>query len=105
MIGNIFKHIPDSLPEELTERLASGNNIRIERIVSRGHATMPEEWYDQEENEFVVLLSGGARLLFKDSTEPVDMNPGDWLIIPPHRSHRVEHTTPDIDTVWLAVFY
>ena len=105
MIRNIFENIPDTLPDEFMEVLTSGDNIRIERIVSRGHATPRGEWYDQNENEFVLLLSGGACLVFEDSTESVDMVPGDWLVIQSHRRHRVEHTVPETDTVWLAVFF
>ncbi len=33
------------------------------------------------------------------------MKPGDFVNIPAHKKHRVEWTTPDELTIWLAVFY
>ncbi|MFC1489736.1 cupin domain-containing protein [Candidatus Latescibacterota bacterium] len=105
MVENIYSGIPDDLPNELTDIIASNENIRIERIISRGNATPPGEWYDQDENEYVLLLSGMAKLSFENSPDMIDMKAGDYLIIPAHKRHRVEWTTPDKDTVWLAVFY
>ena len=60
-------------------------------------------WYDQTENEVVLLIQGAARLRFEDSVS--EMKPGDFINIPAHRKHRVEWTTPEEKTVWLAVFY
>ena len=100
---SLFAQIPDAIPNELTETLAQAQGVRIERIVSHGHASSPDFWYDQEENEFVLLIQGAARLRFEN--ELVTMNPGDWLDIPAHRQHRVEWTAPDQPTIWLAVFY
>ena len=34
---------------------------KIERIVSRGHASPEDFWYDQEENEWVMVVKGTAR--------------------------------------------
>jgi len=80
-------------------------SIRIERIVSHNRSSQPEEWHDQEEDEWVMLLAGGARLLFEGSDEPLLLEPGDYLEIPAHARHRVEWTDPDRESVWLAVFY
>lgn len=102
---NLFRAHPAALPEELAETLARSAQVRIERIVSRGHASPAGFWYDQAEHEFVVLLSGRARLAFTDGTPTLDLVPGDWLDIPAHTKHRVEWTDPEQDTVWLAVFY
>ena len=41
-IDNLFEHIPADLPDELTQRLIDRGNVRIERIVSRGHRS-PED--------------------------------------------------------------
>lgn len=101
---NLFDLLPDELPEELIETLVHTNSARIERIVSRGHATPEGEWYDQDDNEWVVLLDGAARLVFEDGRE-VSMAPGDWLDIPAHARHRISWTDPERATVWLAVFY
>ena len=78
--------------------------MRIERIVSWGQASPPSFWYDQPEGEWVVLLSGGARLRLQCPDEDVELHAGDWLWIAEHRRHRVEWTAPDIASVWLAVF-
>jgi len=100
---NLLSAIPTTLPDELTETLAQAKHVHIERIVSQGHHSPPDFWYDQTENEFVLLVQGAARLRFEDSV--VEMKPGDWLYIPAHRRHRVDWTTPDERTVWLAVHY
>jgi cupin 2 domain-containing protein len=100
---NIFANIPSVLPAELTETLVRANRVRIERIVSHGHTSPMDFWYDQPEHEFVLLLQGAARLQFEN--EVIDMNRGDWIEISAHRKHRVEWTTPEEPTIWLAVFY
>ena len=101
---NQFEGIPPSWPEERTEVLLDGPGVRVERIVSRGHASPPGFWYDQAEDEWVLLLAGAARLLFEGDDGPIALRPGDHLNIPAHRRHRVEWTDPDHETVWLAVF-
>ncbi len=101
--GNLFSNIPPSLPQELIETILSKPNVRIERIVSHSHSSPEGFWYDQDEHEWVIVLKGEARLQFEDSI--VEMKPGDFVNIPAHRKHRVEWTTPDEPTIWLAVFY
>ena len=103
-MDNLFLEIPDDLPVELFTPLVDSDAVRIERIVSRGHATPPGEWYDQDRHEWVLLLRGAARLAFADGRE-VTLAAGDWLEIPAHARHRVSWTDPDQDTVWLAVHY
>ena len=103
-MNNLFADIPADLPEELVEILAESGGVRIERIVSQGHASPPAGWYDQEDHEFVVLLSGGATLEFENGTM-VSMKPGDWRIIEAHSRHRVAWTEESGHSVWLAVFY
>ena len=100
---NLLVPIPAGFQDEFIETLAAASGVRIERIVSHGHASPEGFWYDQEQHEFVVLIKGAARLRFVDET--VEMEPGDWINIPAHRRHRVEWTTPDEPTIWLAVFY
>ena len=104
-MNNLFTDFPRTLTEELIEVLAENEHVRIERIVSTGHASHEGFWYDQEEHEWVVVLRGEAKLLFECDDEPIHMKPGDFVNIPAHRKHRVESTTPDEPTVWLAVFY
>ncbi len=100
---NLFSNIPASLPDELIEVLLAAASLRIERIVSHGHASPPGFWYDQDQHKWVIVLKGAARLRFEDGI--VEMNPGDFLNIPAHQKHRVEWTTPDEPTIWLAVHY
>ena len=102
-MDNLFSDIPADLPEELVETLLESDSMRVERIVSHGHASPEGFWYDQDENEWVVVLKGAAKLSFKDET--VEMNPGDYINIPAHKRHRVEWTTPDEPIVWLAIHY
>jgi cupin 2 domain-containing protein len=104
---NIFKNIPDNLPEELIGKISGDaeKGITIERIVSRGQASPPGFWYDQDKSEFVILLTGNAGLLFKNPDEIIEMTPGDYIDIPAHRPHRVEWTSDTEETVWLAVHY
>ncbi len=75
--ANLFADIPADLPEELFTDLLDGRRFRLERIVSRGHATPEGEWYDQENDEWVVLLRGAAELVFGDDSAPVRLEPGD----------------------------
>jgi cupin 2 domain-containing protein len=103
-IQNLFADTPSALPQELVEILSESAGVRIERIVSHGHASPEGFWYDQDRAEFVILLRGAARLHL-EGDNPVEMNLGDWINIPAHRRHRVEWTTPDEPSVWLAVHY
>jgi cupin 2 domain-containing protein len=102
---NIFDEIPAALPEELFTDLLRTPNVRIERIVSRGQSSPEGFWYDQAQNEWVILVKGAARILFEDDAEPVELEQGSYLNIPAHRKHRVEWTDPNQKTVWLAVHY
>jgi cupin 2 domain-containing protein len=101
---SLYDDIPDRSPEEVIDSLLSSRAVRIERIVSFGQASPEGFWYDQEENEWVVLLEGFATLGFDDGTS-IDLVPGDYLEIPAGRRHRVERTAEEERTVWLAVFF
>ena len=101
--GHLHDDIPTALPDELVTVLAGGDGVRIERIVSRGHCSPPGHWYDQDDDELVVLISGAARLELGDGSE-VALGPGDWIDLPRRCRHRVAWTAPDRDTIWLAVF-
>lgn len=101
---NLFENIPENAPEELFTELLKAENVRIERIVSFGQASSDGFWYDQEDNEWVLLLEGSAVLGFEDGSS-VDLRAGDYWNIPAGRRHRVVKTDPEVRTVWLAVFY
>ena len=104
-IANLFATRLDSKRQEIFETLLEADRFRLERIISTGQATPAGQWYDQERNEWVDLLSGSAGLLFEGEREPRVMKSGDHLIIPAHVRHRVEWTDPDHETVWLALHY
>jgi cupin 2 domain-containing protein len=101
--GNIFGRIPPSVPVELFETLALKGAVRIERILSHGQATPEGEWYDQDHDEWVLLLAGNAGLLFEGEPEPRSLMAGDYLMIPARRRHRVAWTSANETTIWLAV--
>ncbi|WP_290793412.1 cupin domain-containing protein [Halomonas sp.] len=104
MIGNLLEGIPDLLTEERFEELASAESVTVERIVSRGHTSPETGWYDQPRHEWVLVLQGRGVVAFEEGEE-VTLGPGDHLLIPAHRRHRVAWTAPDEATVWLAVHY
>lgn len=103
--SNLFAAIPSVLAQELIEPVIETRSLRLERIVSVGHATPADQWYDQDRAEWIVLLSGGATLQFEDEAQPVVLHPGDHMLIPAHRRHRVESTDAAQPTVWLALHY
>ncbi|HOJ18354.1 MAG: cupin domain-containing protein [Ignavibacteriales bacterium] len=101
---NLFENIPKDLPEELIDEIISGDNFRFKRIVSSGHSSPEGFWYDQSENELVILISGSAGIEFIDNNV-IDLKPGNYLIIPAHLKHRITYTSLSRETVWLALFY
>lgn len=103
-VHNLFDGISPELPGEAVEEILRTETFRIERIVSRGQASPEGFWYDQETEEWVLLISGSATLGFDDGRK-VDLKPGDHLLIPRHVRHRVERTDPGEETVWLAVHW
>lgn len=103
LVQNMSDAIPATFDVELFQTLAESGTVRIERIVSCGQATPPGEWYDQEWDEWVLLVSGGATLLFEEGTTRLELKPGDHLMIPAGCRHRVERTDAGRNTVWLAV--
>ena len=103
MTSNLFTDLPTNLPDEIFSTLLEAHNLRIERIVSHGHASPEGFWYDQDQHEWVIVLQGAARLSIDGESK--ELKPGDYLNIPAHQKHRVEWTTSDEPTVWLAVFY
>lgn len=104
-MGSLYKDIPAELPEELFESICSTENVRIERIVSKGHASPEGFWYDQDWNEFVLVVQGSAGLLIEGRDEGVTLNAGDYLNIGSNIRHRVEWTDSACETIWLAVHY
>ena len=103
-MANLFENIPDDLSSEHFIDLLKEKSVRIERIVSLGHKSPDFGWYDQDENEWVVVLEGSGTIVFENGIEYV-LNKGDYLSIPAHSKHKVAGTDPNNITIWLAVFY
>jgi len=101
---NLFDNVPEHLPTELVQTILTAASCRIERIISQGHSSPEGFWYDQDQHEWVVLLQGAARLRFENE-ELIAMKPGDYIHIAAHRRHRVDWTTPNEATIWLALHY
>src|SRR5262245_57945388 len=102
--GNLKDDIPSYLPQELVTALAIGKGVRISRIVSRGQVSPPGFWYDQAEDELVLVIEGQARVALEGQPDRL-LSRGDWLVIGAHVRHRVTWTDPTRDTIWLAVFF
>jgi cupin 2 domain-containing protein len=102
-LKNIYKDLPNSVVDEIIEPILESGKFKVERIVSEGHHSEKDFWYDQSTNEFILLLKGNAIIKFE--TEEAKLNEGDYLIIPAHKRHRVEWTDPKQKTFWLAIHY
>ena len=102
--GNLFAVLPAVRTEdEIFDQLVNLPGVRIERIVSTGQITPEDDWYDQADDEWVVLLAGAAHLQIADEAEERKLDVGDWLFLPAHCRHRVSWTREKPPTVWLAV--
>ena len=104
-MGSLLEGIPVELPEELFDTICSTDTVKIERIVSKGHASPKGFWYDQDRNEFILVVQGSAGLKFESEEDVVVLRAGDYLNIRAHAKHRVEWTDSACETIWLAVHY
>lgn len=103
--GNTFAGVRPDLSGEQTAVLAAHPGAVVERIVSTGQASPPGFWYDQDWVEWVVVLAGEAGLRIEGEAAPRSLSPGDHVELPPRVRHRVEWTSADPPTVWLAVHW
>ena len=103
MPSNFFKDLPNTTDAEVIQKRCEAAGGYVERIITRGQITPPGQWYEQETDEWILLLQGEARLLFEDTGDEVLLQPGDELWIEAGRRHRVSWTLPDQVTLWLAV--
>ena len=101
---NLLADLPPDRGKEEVEEIFRRGPVRIERIVSRGQSSPPGFWYNQEEDEWVLLVAGRAALEVRGQDRLVELGPGDHLLLPAHCEHRVAWTSRTEATVWLAVF-
>jgi cupin 2 domain-containing protein len=101
---NMLSALPVNLEKEVSEDILRAKHVRIERIVSQGQSSPEEGWYDQSENEWVMVLEGAGTIAYADGSE-VTLRRGDALLIPAHTKHCVAWTEPEMVTIWLAVFF
>jgi cupin 2 domain-containing protein len=102
---NIF-NIDKSLlqGDEVFEEIIRDKNVRIQRVISYGHVSPDGFWYDQPENEWVILLQGKAKITFQDNKE-TNLQKGDSIFLPAHQRHRVSYTSKKPACIWLTVFW
>jgi cupin 2 domain-containing protein len=101
--GNLLAGLPEPGDDEFSELLRSFPGIRLERIVSHGNVSPEGFWYDQDDDEWVVVIAGEAELEIEGERALRRLRRGDWLFLPAHCRHRVVGTAEDRPTVWLAV--
>jgi cupin 2 domain-containing protein len=104
-VRNLLRSLPPPGADESFESLLERPGVRVERIVSHGHATPPGQWYDQVQDEWVVVLAGAACLVIEGQggERELELGPFDAVFLPAHCRHRVSATDPEQPTVWLAV--
>ena len=100
---NLFEVTDQKLTDERIDTLLQSPGVRVERIVSMGHASPENFWYDQAEAEWVLVIQGRAALEFDDG-EIIALTPGDYCMIPAPRRHRLQFTDDKTPTIWLAIF-
>lgn len=103
-MANLLSAIPSDIPNEIFEDIINTEKLRVERIISKGHTSPEHGWYDQDESEWVVVLSGYGVIEFIDGIK-VTLKQGDYVNIKAGTKHRVIETAPDEATIWLAIFY
>lgn len=98
--ANLLRIAPSNGGDEVFEDIVSRPGVRVERIISRGHITPPDQPYVQGWDEWVLVLAGSARLRLEGQGE-IALEAGDHLLIPAETPHWVTHTADP--TIWLAL--
>lgn len=101
--GRLLDDLPSAEAGEVLDTLLARDGVRIERIVSHGQATPDGEWYDQDTDEWVMVLRGAARLRLEDEGAACALGPGEFLFLAAHCRYGVDWTSPNEPTAWLAV--
>lgn len=101
--ANIFDQIKPANEREIVEKIFANGDICIERIISAGQSSPEGFWYDQPQNEWVIVLKGRGIIEFEDRL--IELGTGDYIFIAAHRKHRVKFTDLNEETIWLAVHF
>jgi len=99
-VKNLFTELPAGVAGEDALTLLENRHAKISRIVSYSYSNPDGFWYDQADDEWVIVLRGSAALEFADG-EIVELAAGDYLTIERQVRHRVARTSAE--TIWLAV--
>lgn len=97
---NLFIPNLNNAEEEKFDTLLHTPHIHIEKITSNGQTS--SQWYEQDRDEWVVLIEGEGRLLFQDGSE-ITLLKGDHILIPKMKKHKVVYTSSP--AIWLAVHF
>lgn len=101
---NLLTELPDASSGEVFTEILARPGLTIERIVSLGQSTPADAPYRQDHDEWVLLLSGAAKLWIEGEGD-LTLKPGDHLLIPAQRRHCVTWTSQQEPTVWLAAHF
>ncbi len=104
MIKNIFDitKVPTNSEEELFESIYNYSNVLIERIVSTGQVTPDGIWLEEDFDEWVILLQGNSKIKF-DEGKTIELEKGDYIVIPANTKHKVIYTSTIPYCIWLAI--
>jgi cupin 2 domain-containing protein len=103
---HILTGVPGRLEEEQFDTLLQTPGVRLQRVISPpAHAMGADEWFDQDEDEFVLVLQGRGALILEGQEQEVVLNPGDYLRLPAGLRHRIAWTDAQIPTIWLALHF
>ncbi len=98
---NLFADLPEKSSQELFSTLLDNPQCRIERIVSYGQSSPDRFWYDQNWDEWVLLLQCCAEL--DVDGQMVKLVPGDHVLIKAGQKHHITHTDQNQPTIGLAI--
>jgi cupin 2 domain-containing protein len=103
LTGNLITDLPINADDpESFETLINTEEILIERIVTNQSFSAPGNWYNQERDEWVLLLQGRAKIEF-EKKEMHSLEKGDFLFIPAYKRHRVNVVSKSPNCIWLAI--
>ena len=89
---------------EYTEIILAGDDWRLERIISCGQISPKDFWYEQSEDEWVMVIQGMGEIMWEDGSRCL-LNKGEYVLIPKICKHRVSMTSVDLECIWLALFH